>query len=313
VSSFVYDHLKREYYATIKMFFVVNTTANYSQPRRSVGVARTSDPAHWPQPTPSLVADEIDDRWASSATARRQGNRTELYGLSAFAYQTQYIGLLWVAHFGPGGPNDPRGPTDVTDGTIEVEVVSSRDGQQWRRAEPGPDGERTKLIPRGPRPWDGMMIHTSTHPLLVDGKLHLYFQGDSCSHHGGVCLKPKTPTGIGLATLRRDGWAYLAHNSTATPGYVYTREVSGVGSGASLRVNYRASGGGSLKLALYDAKSGAAIAGRTAEDCVPLTGDSTNQTVSWRKDPTGGTRGNVNVQIMFVLQGDVEFYSYGLV
>ena len=84
-------------------------------------------------------------------------------------------------------------------------MVSSRDGQQWRRADPGPDGQRPKLIPRGPTLWDAMMIHTSTHPLLVDDTLHLYYQGDSCSHHGAVCVKPKTPTSIGLATLRRDG------------------------------------------------------------------------------------------------------------
>ena len=90
VSSFVFDHHKKEYYATIKMFFSVNdTAANYSLPRRSVGVSRTADPSSWPQPTRSLTADEIDDRWASSAAARLHGNRTELYGLSAFAYQTQ--------------------------------------------------------------------------------------------------------------------------------------------------------------------------------------------------------------------------------
>ena len=90
VSSFVFDYHKKEYYATIKMFFSVNdTAANYSLPRRSVGVSRTADPSSWPQPTRSLTPDEIDDRWASSAAARLHGNRTELYGLSAFAYQTQ--------------------------------------------------------------------------------------------------------------------------------------------------------------------------------------------------------------------------------
>jgi hypothetical protein len=226
--------------------------------------------------------------------------------------QTQYIGLLWVAHFGPGGPSDPRGPADTTDGTIEVELVTSRDGQRWRRAEPGPDGARPKLIQRGPTPWDGMMIHTSTHPLLVDGKLHLYYQGDSCSHHGGVCLtKPKQPTGIGLAMLRRDGWAFLAHDATAAaaPGYAYTRPLTGVDSGAPLRVNYRARDGGSLRLELRDAASGDVVPGRAAADCTPLTGDSTNQSVSWRSPPPP-TGASGPVQIKFVLAGDVELYSY---
>ena len=34
VSSFVYDYHTSSYLATIKMFFAVNTSANYSTPRR---------------------------------------------------------------------------------------------------------------------------------------------------------------------------------------------------------------------------------------------------------------------------------------
>ena len=101
VSSFVYDDHNDSYFATIKMFYAVNTSANYTLPRRSVGVSATKVSTRWPQPTLALTADDIDDRaWgADTAAARATNNRTELYGLSAFAYQSQYIGLLWVAHF----------------------------------------------------------------------------------------------------------------------------------------------------------------------------------------------------------------------
>ena len=101
VSSFVYDDHDDSYFATIKMFYAVNTSANYTLPRRSVGVSATKVSTRWPQPTLALTADDIDDRaWgADTAAARATNNRTELYGLSAFAYQSQYIGLLWVAHF----------------------------------------------------------------------------------------------------------------------------------------------------------------------------------------------------------------------
>lgn len=196
VSSFVYDYHTSSYLATIKMFFAVNTSANYSTPRRSVGISTTRDPTHWPQPVRALTADAIDDIWATSSAARAQQNRTELYGLSSFAYESQYVGLLWVAHFNA-----------ETDGTIEVELVSSRDGKQWKRADPQEDGVRPKLLPRGPSAWDGMMVHTSTHPLLINGTLHLYYQGDSCSHHRSQCLKAATGAApaVGLATLRRDG------------------------------------------------------------------------------------------------------------
>ena len=113
VSSFVYDctlhgisfvHLPADseaslpsdhndkYLATIKMFFAVNDAANWTAVRRSVGISSTSDPSRWPQPARALTPDEIDDRWATSAAARAEGNRTELYGLSAFGYQSQYVG-----------------------------------------------------------------------------------------------------------------------------------------------------------------------------------------------------------------------------
>ena len=85
------DH-NDKYLATIKMFFAVNDAANYSAVRRSVGISSTSVPSRWPQPVRALTPDEIDDRWATSAAARAQQNRTELYGLSAFAYQSQYVG-----------------------------------------------------------------------------------------------------------------------------------------------------------------------------------------------------------------------------
>ena len=142
------------------MFFAVKTAANYSAVRRSVGISSTTDPSHWPQPRLALTADEIDDRWAASAAARAEQNRTELYGLSSFAYQSQYIGLLWVAHF-----------NSQTDGTIEVELVSSRDGKEWRRADAQEDGTRPKLIPRGPatcvRPTHLALKVTASASLLV--------------------------------------------------------------------------------------------------------------------------------------------------
>ena len=72
-------------------------------------------------------------------------------------------------------------------------------------------------------------------------------------------------------------------------------------------MNYKAGGGGSLRVALLDAASGTAIKGRTQADCAPLTGDSTNQTVTWHgaSDEAPG-----QVHIQFWLAGAVELYSF---
>lgn len=334
VSSFVYDYHTSSYLATIKMFFAVNTSANYTSPRRSVGISMTRDPTAWPQPIRALTADDIDDRWAVSAGAQAQQNRTELYGLSSFAYQSQYVGLLWVAHFNA-----------ETDGTIEVELVSSRDGKRWRRADAQADGARPKLIPRGPAAWDGMMVHTSTHPLLINDTLHLYYQGDSCSHHHGQCLKAKTGAApaVGLATLRRDGevpsrysglllylwcatvtrvatslcilcagFVSLSHGSNTPTGVVLTQTVS-FDADAGIRINYSTEAGGVLRVALIDPATGKPHLGRSADECVPLHGDSTDALVTWTtgSEIERGPR-TIDAQIQFHMDGPVEVYSYAV-
>ena len=345
VSSFVYDDHNDSYYATIKMFFAVNTTANFTGIRRSVGVSATKVSTRWPQPTLVLTADDIDDRaWgADTAAAKATNNRTELYGLSAFAYQSQYIGLLWVAHFNgkivreaahacpaldlfstsPCGPIHrlslavplPHSGVDgcLQDGTIDVELVSSRDGHSWRRADPAPHtGVRPKLIPRGPAAWDGMMVHTSTHPLMAaDGRtLQLFYQGDSCSHHGGSCAGgKKAESAVGLATLRSMGWVSMAHSGGGS-GSITTAAVARPAAAApELKVNFVAQAGGSLEVVLLDAATGAAV-----DRSAPLTGDELEAAVVWQggeatqEAPEEAAGGDVRIE--FVLKGDVELFAY---
>eukprot|EP01051_Picozoa_sp_SAG22_P000146 SAG22_NODE_3_length_48349_cov_158.681180_7_plen_298_part_00 len=294
------------------MFFAVNTSANFTMPRRSVGVSATKVSTRWPQPRPVLTPDDVDDRaWgANTAAAKATNNRTELYGLSAFAYQSQYIGLLWVAQF-----------NGETDGTIEVELASSRDGYRWRRADPDPiTGARPKLIPRGPSVWDGMMVHTSTHPLLSpDGRtLQLYYQGNSCSHHGGSCVggKKSGPAGwaqqqpaVGLATLRSMGWVSLAHSGGGSGSITTTAMARPGPAGAhqaapKLKVNFAAQAGGSLEAILLDAATGAVV-----ERSAPLTGDELEAAVVWQQREVAGVAVG-GVRIEFVLKGDVELFGY---
>ena len=164
VGQFEWDFHRSQYFATIKTFYVVNTSTGWTMPRRSVSVARSRDYRSWQQPTKALVVDEIDEAWTKPKQVT--GNHTELYGLSAFAYETGYLGFLWVAHF-----------NGHTDGTIECELVSSADGSSWTRAPPQSDGMRPVVLPRGlslrreaasgpATKWDGMMVFTPNHPLV---------------------------------------------------------------------------------------------------------------------------------------------------
>ena len=46
---------RSRYFATIKLFFEVNTSTNWTIPRRSVGVSRTTNYTSWPLPTKAIV------------------------------------------------------------------------------------------------------------------------------------------------------------------------------------------------------------------------------------------------------------------
>ena len=310
VSNFNFDfHTTDEYFATIKQFFVVNTSTGWTEPRRSVGVSRTRNYTSWPLPTKAIVVDEIDESWTKEKP--KQGNHTELYGLSAFAYESAYLGFLWVAHF-----------NDHTDGTIEIELVSSTDGVNWTRAPVGPDGQRPSVLPRGLSPqaststaWDGMMVFTPNHPLVEGPEIKLFYEGCSNSHHGGA-----DKCGVGIATMRQHGFVSLAH-SGGEPGIILTTPIpaSSYREG-DVRINYRntSSAGGTIRVAVLETGSDRATItgtqqGRAVEDCEPMRGDDLNRSVAWSTgDRVLPVSSNASLVLKFELTGDVELFSFSL-
>ena len=116
---------------------------------------------------------KIDDHWATE-----DGQRTEFYGLSAFAYESGYLGFLWIFNITDGN----------SDGPIYPELVSSRDGLHWTRQE-APNGYRTPLLSLGVEgTWDDGMIFTPNHP-LVEGDEKKLFYGGFDETHGASTAK----------------------------------------------------------------------------------------------------------------------------
>ena len=312
VSNFIFDFHRNEYFATIKQFYVVNTSTGWTMPRRSVGVSRTANYTSWPLPTKAIVVDEVDETWTKEKPI--QGNHTELYGLSAFAYETAYLGFLWVAHFNKD-----------TDGTIEVELISSTDGANWTRCPPGPDGKRPAVLSRGLSPqastatkWDGMMVFTPNHPMVEGSEMKLFYEGCSNSHHGGtdVCS-------VGIATIRQHGFVSLAHSGRQHSGSIRTAPLPATSFELGrVRINYRntTAAGGSVRVGVMESRNqnGGATAvrvqdGRAADDCVPLRGDSVDRLVSWSSgDRALPVANDAAVVLEFVLDGDVELFSFSL-
>jgi len=277
VGNFAFDPHERRYIGYLKSRATVNGFS-----RRTVSFTETKDFLRWPPQYLILTPDAFDDRWATGT------QNTQFYGLCGFAYEKGYLGFLWVLRV-------TRVFSGCDDGTIHVELVSSRDGVRWTRQE----GDRPPILPLGPAgTWDDGMVLTTQHPLVVGETIRLYYGGSDSTH----CEEGQWRTSIGLATLRKDGFASL--DAGSTPATIVTKPIAGAG--GPLRVNYRASGGW-IKAEVLDAAMNV-LPGYGEEECSPLTGDSTDEAVRWAtRDRLPGGTGLIRVR--FLLR-DASIYSF---
>lgn len=276
VGNFAWDFHTSRYLGYVKLNAYVAGLR-----RRCVAFTATGNWTSWPAAQIILKPDEVDDRWASGT------NKTDFYGLCAFPYESMYIGFLWVLRV-------TGYVSTCQDGPIFVELVTSRDGIHWDRQE----GDRPPILPNGPAAWDAGMVFTTQQPLVENGQIKLYYGGISGSHCGSNWIG-----GVGLATMRKDGFASLDAGSTA--GSLVTRKL--LSATGSLRVNYSAGGGGSVRVEVQD-DGGNVVPGYALADCTPLQGDSTEATVTWGAwsslPETGGP-----LRLRFVLQ-NASIYSF---
>ena len=175
-----------------------------SRPIRKISRMVSDDFIHWRDSRQVLEPDEYDLP------------DTEFYGLSAFPYAGQYLGMLWIYH--------------TYSQFMDVQLVSSRYGIDWQRSV----GRRRffRLAPDGgyrSDTFDSGMIFPSSNPIVKDGKVWIYYSGFTNLHnapgdgHDGQ---------IGLGTLRQDGFVSL---DATSEGSVLTRPLKLKGS--SLWVN----------------------------------------------------------------------------
>jgi hypothetical protein len=150
-----------------------------------------------------------------------------------------------------------------------VELVSSRDRVHWTREE----GNRPPILGLGAAgTWDASIVMTARAPVVEGNTMKVWYGGFKNQHD--TALK-KQGSAIGLATLRKDGFVSL--DAGATAGTILTRSLSGAA--GPLRVNYQAISG-SLKVEVLD-QNGNVLPGYSEAECLPLTGDSVDQPVTW--------------------------------
>jgi hypothetical protein len=250
VGNFVWDPHADRYLGYPKKFTEVRGFR-----RRCVGVSATEDFKQWPKSRLIMVPDEIDDHWVTGDVAH-----TDFYGLSGFAYESGYVGFLWIFRITDG----------KNDGPIWCELVSSRDGVNWIRQEPQNNSRLPILVLGRDGTWDDAMVFTPNHPLVEGDTIKLFYGGFDTTH-GSI-----TSNGaIGLATLRKDGFASL--DAGKQPGQLTTKPLENAS--GQLRLNCDASDG-YIRVEVLD-QAGNAIKGYSLEDCSPVRANGVDLAVSW--------------------------------
>jgi hypothetical protein len=215
----------------------------------------SDDLIHWSRPRVVAFPDQVD--WASGAIG--------FYGLLGTVYESMWLGYLRVYRQDPWK-------------RVDVQLMTSRDGRTWSRA-----CDRETFLPLGPEgSWEADYSEINhAGPLLVDDELWFFYRGTVLERHRGT--GPDLRKAMGLATLRRDGFASLAPEGER--GSVTTRPLTF--SGRRLYVNAAVEPGGSIRVSAL-ARDGQPLDGLSATDCLPVVGDTTAIEVAWQGDGLGG-------------------------
>jgi hypothetical protein len=158
---------------------------------RAIGLGVSVDFESWAEEWPQVMQAEFNDP-----------DGTEIYGWSAFPCGGQWLALTQIHHSLPHLAY------------IDMSLSHSRDGRYWQR-------RKETVLPVGEiGEWDRFNQCTSNHPLRVGDEIWVYYSGRLYRHkeyRGYEDWKPEIKrgdsgssfVGIGLATLRLDGWCSL--------------------------------------------------------------------------------------------------------
>tara|TARA_Y100000588_G_scaffold238832_1_gene252554 strand:+ start:17930 stop:19306 length:1377 start_codon:yes stop_codon:yes gene_type:complete len=236
----------------------------------------------WSLPRPVLTPDEVDTEWAAGESEKR----TLFPAMPIARYGPLLLGFLQVLRGRHAG--------DGFDGEMDVQLVSSRDGETWHRV-----GDRCPIIERGSDDalWDSGLVWMG-NSLVQDGdRVVAYYTG--CRRTPGALARSKWSKSIGTASWPVDRFVGLAARGE---GMVETTASVAAG---QLHINADASRG-LVTVALLE-EDGSAIGGYSAADCKPLKKDALDHAVEW----AGGDLSSLadrTVRIQLTLR-DAELFS----
>lgn len=265
-SSFFYNPFRDVWVFSVKRNTERGRARYYSESKDFIKGAPWKDAVYW------VNADNLDEPDPDI------GNNPQLYSLNGVAYESIMLGQFYIL-LGPYNNVAEKGKYPKI---TEIKMGFSRDGFHWDRPDRQPFIEAT----RDENDWDRAYLHGTMGVCLVMGD-KLWFP--YCGYSG---IAPDGTRGmytgacIGMATLRRDGFASMETGSKN--GTLLTRPV--VFDGKHLFVNVDCPDG-KLVVEVLDEK-GKVIAPFTASACKPVSTDATLHKVTWKsKDDLSGLEG----------------------
>ncbi len=275
--SFFYNPFRSKWVFSIKMGTVRGRSRYYLESDDFLKGADWKKGVFWTC-TDKLDAPEPAGRYPGA------GEPPQLYSLNAVAYESLMVGMHYI-HRGPKNEICNAGKFPKL---VDLELGFSRDGFHWDRPDRTPfiAGSRTEGS------WDRGYLHGAAGVFVVlDDQLVFPYMGTSGiapSGHRGMY----TGGSIGLATLRRDGFASMDGNGELT-----TRPVKF--KGKHLFVNANAE----VRVEVFDE------AGKVVAISKPTAGDSTKQRIEWTDRADLSAFSGKPVRFRFSL-GNGALYSF---
>jgi hypothetical protein len=217
----------------------------------------SDDLLHWSRPRMVAFPDQRD----------LAAGTIGFYGLLGTNYESMWIGYLRAHRMDPWKRCD-------------IQLMTSRDGRTWSRA-----CDRAVFLPLGPEgSWEPDYSEINhAGPLLIEDELWFFYRGSILERHRRT--GPDLQKGLGLAKLRRDGFASLT--AGAASGSVTTRPLTFTGE--RLHVNAAPHAGGEVRAEVLT-HDGQPIPGFSAAECLPVTTDSTAAPLRWQAGDIGQAR-----------------------
>ena len=225
------------------------------KPRRCGFYAYSADGRHWTASRQNPVLDPM----AGATPPVHGGLVQQMHDTIVWQEAGYYLALYQYQHDGV---------------FLDLRLAVSRDGENFTFIHP-----EQAFLPSGPAgDWDSDQINPSA-PLFDDGEIKFYY--GAVHFAGGVeSTEAKTYGGVGLATLRPDGYTDLELAPGRRIGTVTTIPIQ-PGRASRLVLNAEADAGG-IEAEAVSVATGQPFPGYARGDCLPLEGEALARRVAWK-------------------------------